>query len=64
MTSPPFRRIQVLKLVDPFGHFDYAGTVAQVVVYSVTTGITAIGKQDTFPENSIVVIMIVSDKYS
>ena len=47
-----------------FGHFDYAGTVAQVVVYCVTTGITAIGKQDTFPENSIVVIMIVSDKYS
>ena len=63
MTSPPFRRIQVLKLVDP-SVISITGTVAQVVVYCVTTGITAIGKQDTFPENSIVVIMIVSDKYS
>ena len=47
-----------------FSHLDYAGTVAQVVVHRVATGVTAVGKQDAFPENSIVVIMIVSDKYT
>lgn len=47
-----------------FGHFYYAGTVGQVIVNRIASGITAVSQQDAFPVNGIVVIVVVTDKYS
>ena len=41
---------------------NHTGTVLEVIIDGVATGVAAVGKQNPVPEDGVVVIVVVADK--